>query len=102
MSQVAAVKQVPVGHCLRLSDIDWQTYSRLLYLFAERPGIRLTYDRGELEIMTPLLVHDRDGRVLAVLVFVLTEELDLPFIPGGSTTLHRRLKQRGIEADECF
>jgi Uma2 family endonuclease len=85
-----------------LSNVDWKTYSRLLYTFAERRGIRLTYDRGELEIMTPLFEHDDDARFLGDLVFVLTEELGLPLKRGGSTTLRRRLRQRGIEADECF
>src|SRR5437660_9856887 len=77
-------------------------YSRLLRAFAERPGMRLTYDRGELEIMSPLLEHDDDGRFLGDLVFVLTEELGMPLKRGGSTTLRRRLRRRGIEADECF
>jgi Uma2 family endonuclease len=87
---------------LRLSGVDWRTYSRLLRAFAERPGIRLTYDRGELEIMSPTLEHDDDGRVLGRFVVALTEELDLPLKCGGSTTLRRRLRRRGIEADECF
>jgi Uma2 family endonuclease len=77
-------------------------YTQLLRAFAERPGLRLTYDRGELEIMTPLLMHDNDGRFLARLVLILTEELGLPVKCGGSTTLRRRLRRRGIEADECF
>jgi Uma2 family endonuclease len=102
MSQASALRRPVKGQCLRLSGIDWQTYSRLLYVFAERPGIRLTYDRGELEIMTPLLQHDDVSRFFGTLVFVLTEELGLPLKHGGSTTLRRRLKQRGIEADECF
>src|SRR5438132_343667 len=87
---------------LRLSGIDWKTYSQLLRAFSERPAIRLTYDRGELEIMSPLLKHDDDARFLGRLVLVLTEELALPLKAGGSTTLRRRLKQRGIEADDCF
>lgn len=102
MSQAPALQKIEEGQYLRLSGIDWQTYSRLLRIFAERRAIRLTYDRGELEIMSPLLKHDDDGRVLGTLVFVLTEELGLPLKHGGSTTLRRRLKQRGIEADECF
>src|SRR5437660_2088703 len=77
-------------------------YSRLLRAFAERPGIRLTYDHGELEIMSPLLEHDDDGRFLGDLVFVLTEELGLPLKRGGSTTLRRRARRRGVEPDECF
>jgi Uma2 family endonuclease len=87
---------------LRLSGVDWQTYSRLLRIFAERPAIRLTYDRGELEIMSPLLEHDDDSRFLCQLVVALTDELGLPLKFGGSTTLRRRLHERGIEADECF
>jgi Uma2 family endonuclease len=102
MSQAPSVRHPSPGRCLRLSGVDWQTYSRLLRAFAERPGMRLTYDRGELEIMSPTLEHDDDGRVLGVFVFVLTEELGLPLKHGGSTTLRRRLRRRGIEADECF
>jgi Uma2 family endonuclease len=102
MSQAAALRKSVKGQYLRLSGVDWKTYSRLLHIFAERPTIRLTYDRGELEIMSPLLKHDDDARFLGRLVSVLTEELGLPLKHGGSTTMRRRLKQRGIEADECF
>jgi Uma2 family endonuclease len=77
-------------------------YSRLLWALGERPGIRLTYDRGELEIRSPALEYDGDSRVLGVFVFVLTEELGLPPKNGGSTTLRQRLRRRGIESDACF
>lgn len=87
---------------LVLEGIDWKTYSRLILAFAEKPGVRLTYDRGELEILAPLLLHEDDGRFLARAITILTEELGLPFHPGGSVTLRRRRRQRGIEADECF
>jgi Uma2 family endonuclease len=102
MSQAPSGRQPPPGRCLRLSGVDWQTYSRFLRAFAERPGIRLTYDRGELEVRARVLDHDGDSRVLGVFVFVLTEELGLPLKHGGSTTLRRRLRRRGIEADACF
>ena len=102
MSRAHTKRKSVNGQYLRLSAVDWQTYSRLLRAFAERPAIRLTYDRGELEIMSPLLEHDDDGELLGELVFTLTDELGLPLKRGGSTTLRRRLKQRGIEADKCF
>lgn len=91
----------PIGRGMVLADVDWKTYSRLLKAFEERPGIRLTFDRGALEIM-PLLEHDMDGRFLSRLVIALTEELGLPILCGGSTTLRRQLHQRGIESDECY
>src|SRR5205809_7205282 len=99
MSPTSAVAQLAPGQYLRLSHGDSRTYSRLLRAFAERPGIRLTYDHGELEIMSPLLEHDDDGRFLGDLVFVLTEELGLPLKRGGSTTLRRRARRRGVEPD---
>jgi Uma2 family endonuclease len=87
---------------LLLDNVDWGTYTRFLHLFAERPGYRLTYDRGVLEIMSPLLKHDHVGRFLGRLVVTLTEELGLPVLSGGSTTFRRRKKKRGLEPDECF
>jgi Uma2 family endonuclease len=82
--------------------VDWRTYERLLRTFAERPSVRLTYDRGVLEIMRPLLEHDNDGRFLGRLVVTLTGELGLPIMAGGSTTFRRRSKRRGLEPDDCF
>jgi Uma2 family endonuclease len=102
MSQAPAVGQPNTRDCLRLSGVGWRTYSRLLRVFAERPGYRLAYDRGELEIMSPSMEHDDDNRFLGRLVLVFTEELGLPLKHGGSTTLRRRLWRKGIEADECF
>src|SRR5437870_5020453 len=91
----------PTRRSLVLEDIDWKTYSRLLKAFEERPGIRLTYDRGALEIM-PRLDHDGDSRFLCKFVGIITDELGIPVKSGGSSTIRRQLLQRGIEADECF
>ena len=87
---------------LVLPGVDWQTYTRLLHVFAERPGIRLAYDRGSLEIISPLLEHDDDAYTLGRFVDVLTEEMQLPMKPGRSVTLRRRRMRRGIEADNCY
>ncbi len=87
---------------LVLRDVDWQTYTRMLRAFAERPTIRLTYDRGSLEIMSPSLVHDSPSDLLGAFVRVLTEEMGLPIKGGGSTTLRKRKKLRGIESDRCY
>lgn len=101
-TRAAAETQSLNGNRLRLSNVDWGMYSRLLRLFAERPGLRFTYDQGELEIMSPLLEHDDDSRHLFMMVSALVEELRIPMKPGGSTTIRRRLSKKGIEPDECF
>lgn len=101
MSQVL-VQRPPARDCLRLSNVDWKTYTRLLRVFEERPGYRLTYDQGELEIMSPSRRHDHPGRFFGFLIMILTDELGLPMCPGGSTTMRKKKKQRGLEPDECF
>ncbi len=85
-----------------LYDIDWGTYTRLLRAFEHRHGFRLTYDRGTLEIMSPLWEHQRPAYLLGRLIDVLTEELWLPCEPGRCVTLRRRRKSRGLEPDNCY
>lgn len=92
----------PAGQRLLLDNVDWRTYSRLLRIFAEHRGIRLAYDRGRLEIVRPLPEHESDASFLGRLVIALTEELGLPIKEGGSMTMRRRKKQRGIEPDRCY
>jgi Uma2 family endonuclease len=96
----SAVPFVPPSPAL-LTDIDWHTYSRLLRVFAHR-RLRLTYDRGALEVMTPLWEHEEPARLVGRFIDVLTEELNLPCRLGGSVTLRRRKHQRGLEADNCY
>ena len=85
-----------------LENIDWRTYTRLLRVFQERPGFRLTYDRGTLEIMSPRLEHEKPAYLLGRFIDVLTEELNMPCIAGRSVTLPRRRKGRGLGPDNCY
>jgi Uma2 family endonuclease len=101
MSTVTTTPTV-VRYSLLLHNVDWPTYTRFLRIFAERPGYRLTYDRGKLEIMSPLPEHESDGDFLGCLARALSDELGLPIKGGGSTTLRRRRRKRGLEPDRCY
>lgn len=85
-----------------LHDIDWGTYTRLVRAFGTTRRFRLTYDRGTLEICSPLWEHGRPAYILGVFVDVLTQELQWQYEPGGSVTLRRRRKSRGLEPDQCY
>ncbi|MBI3411111.1 MAG: Uma2 family endonuclease, partial [Planctomycetes bacterium] len=89
------------GNRLILNDVDWQTYTRLLHALDER-HLRLTYDRGVLEIMTLSYRHESVARFLGRLAVTLSEEFDLPIREGGSTTLRRPRRQKGLEPDNCY
>jgi Uma2 family endonuclease len=85
-----------------LHGIPWRTYLRLLRVLTDRPGVRLTYDRGTLELMTLSHEHESYAYLLSRLVDALTEELGLPVKGGGSTTFRRRKRRRGLEPDACW
>ncbi len=48
---------VPSTNSVQLSGITWQTYERLLMELSDR-RLRLTYNRGSLEIMSPSPEHE--------------------------------------------
>ena len=85
-----------------LKNISWQTYEALLKDLESQRGIRLTYDRGLLEIMTPLAPHERNSRLIGRLVEALTEELNIEICSLGSLTCKREDLARGFEPDECY
>jgi len=84
-----------------IPGIGWDGYQTLLGLIGDRP-IRLTYDRGSVELMSPLYVHERDKRLLGYMVEAITDELDIPRVSAGSTTFNSEALDRGLEPDECF
>jgi Uma2 family endonuclease len=98
---MASVIAPPVGQRLLLHGIDWRTYRRLGRIFTGHRAVRLTYDRGTLEIRTTSPEHESYRRLLARFVDVLTEELNMPMVGYGSMTF-RMPRRRGLEPDECY
>src|ERR1017187_5406734 len=95
--------RIPDRQKLILDNVSWGEYTRLLRSFEYgHRHLRLTYDRGRLEIMTLSHQHEGLGWFLDKLVFVLTEELNLPIKGGGSTTFRKKKKHKGLEADNCY
>jgi Uma2 family endonuclease len=87
---------------LLLRGITWQTYENLLADLDEQSGMRLTYDRGVLEIMTLTPEHESLNRYLASLVDLLVDELEMDVHPVGSSTFKREDRERGFEPDSSF
>jgi Uma2 family endonuclease len=90
----------PPTECIHLSGISWQTYETLLKELSDR-RLRLTYNRGTLEIMAPSPEHEFGKKVIGRFVETLAEETDLQIYPLGSTTFSRP-ELSGAEPDECF
>ncbi|WP_445248041.1 Uma2 family endonuclease [Microcoleus sp. OTE_8_concoct_300] len=97
----ATLTQTPQAGFL-LKNISWQTYESLVNELAEQPGIRLTYDRGNLEIMTPSAPHEGSKKILGRFVESVSEELNIEIRSLGSLTCRREDLARGLEPDQCY
>ena len=73
---------------IHLSEISWQTYETLLKELGSR-RLRLTYNRGTLEIMAPSPEHELGKTLMGRFVETLAEESEISIYPLGSTTFKR-------------
>ena len=85
-----------------LSNVSWETYEMLLEDLEGRSAPRLTYDRGQLEIMSPTPEHERLNRRINLIVDIVAAELDIRVDVLGSTTFRREDIDRCFEPDSCF
>jgi Uma2 family endonuclease len=85
-----------------LYNIGWQQFENLLKDLGDKRAARIAYDRGTLEIMTPLPEHEHYKEVISDIVKDLGDLLDLDYESLGSTTWKRESRQAGVEPDNCF
>ena len=97
-----AIDYLPEGAMLVLLDVSWEDYEKLLEDLAERPGVRVSYDQGKVEIMSPLRKREKYKEFISHLIAVLADELNIDVESSGSTTWKRREAQKATEPDLCF
>ena len=97
-----AVDHLPEGGTLVVQDVSWVAYEQLLDELSDRPGVRVTYDEGKLQIMSPLPEHEEYKRFIERMIDVAGEELDLNLEPRGSATWKRSRDSKGAEPDSCY
>jgi Uma2 family endonuclease len=94
---VASPVEVP-GRVV-MHGVSWAAYERLLDVL-EQQHVRVTYEQGRLEIVSPTRLHERIKRLLSLLVSAISREFNIPIHGFGSATFKREGLERGIEADE--
>ena len=99
---MATVQTAKTRRGVVLHNVDWRAYQAIGRALADRPALRLTYDRGVLEIMTTSPEHERFKHFLGRLLDVWTEEFGVPIAGYGSMTFKRQKRLRGLEPDECY
>ena len=97
-----AIAHLPAGGSLILNDVPWEEYEELLSDLGEGYAVRIAYDRGRLEIMSPTARHERYKDLLLRLVDSLAETNEVVLETRGSTTFKEKQLLQGAEPDTCF
>lgn len=87
-----------------LENVSWEFYERFLEEL-DRSGqrVRLTFDRGFLEIMSPAsFEHESPKKRIDRMIETLTEELRIPIRSAGSLLVKLQKLQKGLEPDEGY
>ncbi|MBW4472004.1 MAG: Uma2 family endonuclease [Stenomitos rutilans HA7619-LM2] len=87
---------------LVLEKISWQQLEALLMEMGTDRTARFTFDRGRLELMTPLEEHDRCHRLIESLILVLAEVMKLPVEGYKALTLKRPDLGIAVEPDTGY
>jgi Uma2 family endonuclease len=82
--------------------VSWETYLQLLEELGDDARVRLTFNRGALEIMSPKRLHEQVTRLVDMVVTLLAFELGVNVDNCGAMTLRVAAAQRGGEPGSCF
>jgi Uma2 family endonuclease len=87
---------------LILGGISYRDYVQLADVLGHRPGLRLTYCKGTLEIMTTSPLHEHLKTLIARLLELHALVRGIRIHGYGSATFRREDADRGFEPDECY
>ncbi len=85
-----------------LHGVPWWTYVALRDALDDHAGLKMTYLRGTLELMSPSTLHEDAKTIIARLIEVWAMERDVDLRGFGGATFRREAKERGLEPDECY
>ncbi|HUY31580.1 MAG TPA: Uma2 family endonuclease [Pirellulales bacterium] len=84
-----------------LHGVAWDTY-QVLRRDESNWHLRMTYDRGELELMSPSKVHARITNVFGRMIDAWCDHKKIAFEGFDPLTFQRGDLDRGLEPDRCY
>jgi len=96
------IERLPTDSTLILRGISWDDYEELLAAVGEAPGLRISYDQGTMQIMTPSSEHESYVRLIERLVDRVSSKLRIKVLSFGSATMKHSRWRKGSEPDACF
>lgn len=84
-----------------LGGVSWETYQSLRRA-EENSNLRMTFDRGALEIVSPSRKHEHVSYLVGRMIDQWTFVQKIDIAAGRNTTFARRDLERGLEPDNCY
>ena len=83
------------------TGVSWSNFKSIQKGFAEKPGVRLFYYRGELEILSTSSEHEIVKGNIGFLIENYMVEQDIDFVGTGSFSLEKE-EEASAQADESY
>jgi Uma2 family endonuclease len=90
-----------VSPSILLREVSWETYQTLRNEEANN-HVRMIYDRGDLELMSPMKKHGKVTRLLDLMIYEWTQLHGIEVESGGNMTCDREDLKKGLEPDLCY
>ena len=97
-----SIDHLPAGGVLLMQNVQWDDYAELVEGMNGQNGLRITYLKGGLEVMSPLPNHEKYKELLSDLARLISYETGIALEKLGSTTFNKEWLYNGVEPDTCF
>ncbi len=87
---------------ISLYGITWQQYQQFIEMFSGHHNLHLAYLQGVLEIVTLSQEHEMLKTMIARLLYIYADALNIDLFSCGSATCKSEVTERGLEPDESF
>ncbi len=102
LDYLTAVNYLPADGILILPHVSWHEFESLAAELGDRREVRLSYQRGRMEITMPSPEHEEYVDLIQDLTRLLVRELGLRMESRGTALLKRELRETGAQPDGCF
>jgi Uma2 family endonuclease len=99
---VEMIERMPADSVLIQHGVSWNDYEELLDSVGEASSLRICYDEGTLQVMSPSSKHEFRAILIERLVDILSIRQRIKVLFYGSTTIKKQSEQKGAEPDACF
>jgi len=99
---VEMIDRMPPDSVLIQHEVSWNDYEELLEAVGETSSLRICYDEGTLQVMSPSSKHEFRAILIERLVDLLSIRQRIKVLFYGSTTIKKQREQKGAEPDACF